>query len=120
MKIYYDPELKERAKILRKRSTLPEVLLWNHLQAKKMMGFRFHRQKPIDHYIVDFFCKPLRLIIEIDGPCHDYKDVREKKRDDRLKSFGYNMLRFRNDEVMKNIDRVLLVIRQWISDHESL
>ena len=54
MKLYYDPKLKQLARKLRKNMTLPEVLLWNQLKGKKL-GYDFHRQKPIDHYIVDFY-----------------------------------------------------------------
>ena len=59
--------------MLRKNSTLSEVLLWNELKGKKLMGIDFHRQKPIGNYIVDFFSPELRLVIEIDGITHAYK-----------------------------------------------
>ncbi|MDP2993407.1 MAG: DUF559 domain-containing protein, partial [Deltaproteobacteria bacterium] len=73
MRVYYNPKLKELARRLRNSSTLSEVLLWNHLKGKQMKGYDFHRQKPIDNYIVDFFCTKLRLIIEIDGDSHLFK-----------------------------------------------
>ncbi|MDD8018536.1 MAG: DUF559 domain-containing protein, partial [Bacteroidota bacterium] len=63
----YKPKLKEIAKTLRKNSTLGEVLLWKRLRNKQMLGYDFHRQKPIDQFIVDFFCPALNLAIEIDG-----------------------------------------------------
>ncbi len=71
MKLWYNPELKEKAKMLRSNSTLAEVLFWNQLRDKKLW-YDFHRQKPIDYYIVDFYCPKLNLIIEIDDS--DYKD----------------------------------------------
>ncbi len=67
MKIRYNPKLKALARELRKNSTLSEVLLWNHLKGGQMKGYQFMRQKPIDDYIVDFYCSKLTLIIEIDG-----------------------------------------------------
>jgi very-short-patch-repair endonuclease len=56
MRIYYNPKLKERARELRNSSTLSEILLWNELKQKKILGFQFYRQRPIGNYIVDFFC----------------------------------------------------------------
>jgi len=67
--------LKERARFLRNNSTLSEILLWEYLKNKKIMDYDFHRQKPLDKYIVDFYCPELMLAIEIDGDSH---------RDDRL------------------------------------
>ncbi len=61
MKIYYDPKLKTLSRKLRNNSTLSEVLLWNMLKSKKMKGCQFVRQKPIDNYIVDFYCSKLKV-----------------------------------------------------------
>ena len=72
--IPYDPKLKQLARELRNKSTLAEVLLWKHLKGKQIQGYDFHRQKPLDQYIVDFFCSELMLAIEIDGDSHDYKE----------------------------------------------
>ena len=69
--IPYNPNLKKRAKYLRKNSTLSEVLLWNHLKGGQMMGYDFHRQKPLDRYVVDFFCSELMLAIIV----HDKKSI---------------------------------------------
>ena len=68
--IPYNPILKERAQELRNNSTFSEIMLWNHLKKKQMRGFDFDRQRPIDNYIVDFYCKDLFLAIEIDGERH--------------------------------------------------
>ncbi len=65
MKIYYNPELKLRARELRKRGTPAEIKLWNRLRAKQFFNLQFMRQKPIDEYIVDFYCSKLKLVIEI-------------------------------------------------------
>jgi len=72
MKIRYNSKLKQLARNLRNNSTLSEVLLWNELKARKVKGLRFMRQKPIGHYIVDFYCSKLKLAIEIDGDSHGY------------------------------------------------
>jgi len=70
--IPYNPKLKELARELRKNSTLSEVLLWLKIKGK-VMGVEFHRQVPIDNFIVDFYCHELMLAIEIEGSSHDEK-----------------------------------------------
>jgi very-short-patch-repair endonuclease len=70
--IPYNPKLKPLAKQLRHNMTVAEVLLWNRLKGKQMRGYDFDRQRPIDEYIVDFYCKDLMLAIEIDGASHDH------------------------------------------------
>jgi len=76
MKISYHPKLKELARKLRNNSTKSEIKLWQYLKSKRMMGYDFHRQKPIDNYIVDFFCNKLQLAIELDGYTHTFKKNR--------------------------------------------
>jgi len=65
--IPYNKSLKEFSRELRNHSTLSEVLLWNKLRASQFRGYGFNRQKPLNQYIVDFYCKKLNLVIEIDG-----------------------------------------------------
>ncbi|MDB5138696.1 MAG: hypothetical protein JWR12_612 [Mucilaginibacter sp.] len=71
--IPYNPKLKALARKLRKDMTYGEVLLWNELKEDKLWGFDFDRQRCIDNYIVDFYCKDLMLAIEIDGMSHIMK-----------------------------------------------
>jgi len=63
--------------------TLSEILLWQQIKGKKVLGYDFHRQKPIDEYVVDFYCPELKLVIEIDGDSHDGKEkedfIRQQK-----------------------------------------
>ena len=70
MKLKYNPKLKQRSRELRKNSTFAEKLLWHNLRGKQFFRYQFTRQKPIGNYIVDFYCKELKLIIEIDGISH--------------------------------------------------
>lgn len=70
MKIYYNPKLIPLARKLRNNSTRSEILLWEELKNRKMLGYRFLRQKPIEEFIVDFFNNKLKLVIEIDGDSH--------------------------------------------------
>ncbi|MGV2481542.1 UNVERIFIED_CONTAM: DUF559 domain-containing protein, partial [Salmonella enterica subsp. enterica serovar Weltevreden] len=70
----YNPALKELAQRLRKQGILSEVLLWKKIK-NKSLGVEFHRQVPLDNYIVDFYCHELMLAIEIDGNSHDHSEV---------------------------------------------
>jgi very-short-patch-repair endonuclease len=74
MKVYYNPNIKSKAQKLRQDSTFAERLLWKHIKKKQLLGYQFSRQKPIDEYIVDFYCNKLNLIIEIDGISHNNKE----------------------------------------------
>ncbi|NJR63962.1 MAG: DUF559 domain-containing protein [Cyanobacteria bacterium CRU_2_1] len=77
----YEPHLKELARQLRKNMTLGEVILWNHLKGKQLHGYDFDRQRPIDRFIVDFYCKELMLAIEIDGSSHDSPAAQQRDLD---------------------------------------
>jgi very-short-patch-repair endonuclease len=116
--IPYNPELKELARDLRKNMTLSEVLLWNQLKQKNMMGYDFDRQRPIGNYIVDFYCKELSLAIEIDGDTHIYRNEEDDKRQVTLEKSGVRFLRFDDIEVKKNMSNVLRVIEDWISKNQ--
>jgi len=119
MKVYYTPKLKEVAPKLRNNMTLSEVLLWNQLKKRKMKGYDFHRQKPIDKYIVDFFCPKLKLIIEIDGESHIYKGNEDVKRQKKLESLGFHFLRYKDIDIKKDIKDVLVSIENWIEEYEK-
>lgn len=73
--IPYDKNLKEFSRYLRNNSTTAEVLLWHYLKASQMHGYSFNRQKPLGRYIVDFYCRKLNLVIEIDGDSHKVDEV---------------------------------------------
>jgi very-short-patch-repair endonuclease len=117
--ISYNPKLKDLAKQLRKNSTLSEVLLWQQLKGKQMMGYRFHRQKPIQNYIVDFFCHKLMLAIEIDGITHNEKIADDIQRQQEIELLGIHFLRFDDNDVKRNLAGVLEAIKMWIEKQES-
>jgi very-short-patch-repair endonuclease len=119
--IDYEQYLKELARKLRQNMTLSEVLLWQRLKRKQMRGYDFDRQRPIDQYIVDFYCKDLKLAIEIDGSSHDGEEakINDDIRQERLESLGVRFLRFTDADVKRNMEMVVVLIELWI-DESSL
>ncbi|MGR3219435.1 MAG: endonuclease domain-containing protein [Candidatus Anammoxibacter sp.] len=116
MIINYNSKLKGFAGKLRNNSTKSEIRLWQYLKGKKMMGYDFHRQKPIDSFIVDFFCNKLNLAIELDGYTHTFVEIaiKGKLRQEKLQGLEISMLRFSDEEVIKNTEGVLMVIKGFI------
>jgi very-short-patch-repair endonuclease len=114
----YNPKLNSLAKALRQNMTFAKILIWNELKQKKMSGFDFDRQRPIDNFIVDFYCKDLMLAIEIDGISHDSEEVYQEdiKRQAKLESYGISFLRFDDREVRNDIENVIRMIEGWIED----
>lgn len=117
--IPYKSGLKEKARKLRKDSTLSEILLWQHLKNRQMLGFDFDRQKPVDSFIVDFFCNELMLAIEVDGDSHEGKESYDLDRQEKLESLGIHILRFDDIEVKTNMVQVLDVIEKWIQQYTT-
>ena len=115
-KIHYNPKLKEFARKLRNNSTKAEIILWNHLKGKKLKEFDFHRQKPIDNYIVDFFCNKLMVAIELDGYTHSFEEVlvKDEAKEKSLKDLGITVLRFTDKDVIDNTEGVLKNIQDYI------
>ena len=107
------------AKGLRKRTTDAERFLWKHLRLKQLDGFKFRRQEPIDNYIVDFVCFERRLIIEVDGGQHAQETLKDSVRDGHFKRNDFKVLRFWNNDVLRNIEGVLSVIRGELSASPS-
>ena len=110
--IPYNPRLKPLARKLRNNSTKSEAFLWNYLKGKRMHGFDFHRQRPVDEFIIDFFCQELYLGIELDGYSHllDESRSRDQNKERRLKELGVKLIRFWDEEVFNDLDNVLRVI----------
>jgi len=117
--IPYDPKLKERARNLRLNSTLAEILLWKYLRGKQFGGYKFHRQKPLYHYIVDFFSSELMLAIEVDGISHDGKIHYDNQRQKFLESNGIKFLRFTEDQIKRHMEGVWEVINDWIKQEKE-
>lgn len=100
----------EKAKTLRQNSTEAERELWQHLRRFQMNGHKFRRQHPIGPYIVDFACIERNLAIEIDGGHHSKEAEYDDARTEWLESQGFKVLRFWNNQVLKEIEAVKLAI----------
>ncbi len=115
------------ARSLRRDSTPSEKLLWQVLRGRSMAGYKFLRQHPVfyridkncvEFYIVDFYCSGLKLIIELDGPIHEYQIEQDKERESKLKSRGFFILRIKNEE-LSEIDSVIELIHETVDNQLS-
>lgn len=111
------------ARELRKNMTRAEKLLWEELRNKKLEACKFRRQHIIHYeqsmngdkyFIVDFYCPELKLVIEVDGPIHQFQKSTDRRRDEVLHALGYELLRFTNKEITNNMPHAIDVIRQEI------
>jgi cyclase len=111
----------ERAKDLRNRMTEAEIVLWGYLK-QKPSGYKFRRQHPLGLYIADFYCHKLLLVIEVDGKIHEREDVarNDKERQEIIESLGLKVIRFTNEEVHKQFEKVVSEIEKIINHHRSL
>lgn len=91
----------QRAKILRNQLTEAETVLWNYLRLKPF-GCKFRRQHPLKDYIADFYCHQLKLVIEVDGSIHYNNKKADQERQNIIESEGIKVIRFSNDEIIKN------------------
>lgn len=97
------------ARNLGKHMTYPETILWSWIRLKQLKGYQFYRQKPVDEYIVDFYCPKAKLVIELDGGRHKTADSIKKDtvKDKNLVNLGLKVLRFDNNDITENIEGVL-------------
>jgi len=115
--IPYNPKLKALARELRKNSTLSEILLWNEIK-KKALGYEFHRQVPINEFIVDFYCHELLLAIEIDGSTHDYNFDYDDFRQTLLQEYGITVIRYSDIDIKRNMNDVLRSLGNIVNEME--
>lgn len=109
----------QRARILRQNQTETERMIWRFLRAGRFKEYKFRRQYPIGRYIVDFACLELRLVIEIDGSQHN-ENWKDAERTAFLNKFEYEVLRFWNNDVIRNIDGVLEMISLALTERERI
>ena len=116
--IPYNRHLKERVRELRKNQTPAELEVWEVIRMKKL-GVEFHRQVPLLHYIVDFYCHEIGLAIEVDGKIHELQVIEDGMRQGKLEQYGVHFLRFTNDEVLNDLKTVLDKVKDKILESLS-
>lgn len=113
----YNKHLKHNARELRKNGTPGEAILWKYvLKAKQFYGLQFNRQFIIEKYIVDFVCRKLKLVIELDGQYHDQIIEKDKSRDLRLKELGFIIVRIPEKFVMEDVNAVYHYLKSFIPE----
>jgi len=116
--MYYTakPEVIEAAKILRKRMTYSEELLWEKLNKKQICGLRFRRQHPIDIFIADFYCHKVRLVVEIDSEIHNRRKDYDIGRTAEMERYDIKVIRFTNYQITNNIAEVIKSIEAVVKE----
>ncbi|WP_415782667.1 endonuclease domain-containing protein, partial [Flavobacterium jumunjinense] len=114
LKLPYNPELKNRAKSLRKGYNFAEVVFWKQVRNKSFWGIDFDRQKIIGNYIVDFYIKKLGLVIEIDGESHNNKENYDLKRENYMLSQGVLIFKTTNFRILHDLDNVMKELEHFI------
>jgi very-short-patch-repair endonuclease len=104
-------ELQTAAREMRREPTPAEDALWEALRGRRLDALRFRRQHPVGRFVLDFYCPIHKLVVEVDGDVHDTQQERDAERTAVIEAHGYRVVRFRNEEVMQNLPRVLARIR---------
>ena len=113
------PHLRRNARRMRSAMTEAELKLWNEVRAHRLMGLSFRRQVPIGRYIVDFACPEHRLVVEIDGSQHAAEQAHDLARTAYLEAQGWQVVRFWNEDVLKDLDNVCTHILRVIGRHDN-
>ena len=95
-------------------------MVWNYLRRKQLEGLKFRRQQPVGRYIADFICFEKKIVIEVDGGQHALDKENDIERDEWFEKQGFQVLRFWSNEVLRNIEGVLEVVRNSCLNHPPL
>jgi very-short-patch-repair endonuclease len=102
---------------MRQHLTAAELKVWDKLRGDQLLGLRFRRQHRVGAYIADFFCHAAKLVVEVDGDSHDERQEYDEKRTHWMSQHkGLRVVRYTNDDVMKDLDAVLENIADWCSN----
>ena len=112
------PDIFKKAKELRKYETDAEKILWTKLNRNQIMGLQFRRQHPIDRFIADFYCAKIKLVIEVDGSIHELPENQDYDigRSEILNDFGITVIRFSNEQVIKEIEKTIKEIEKTVNN----
>jgi very-short-patch-repair endonuclease len=109
----------QMARRLRRNQTDAERILWFRLRDRRLGGWKFRRQMLLNGFVVDFCCPDAKVVIEIDGGQHVARREQDARRTANLEASGYLLLRFWNNEVMRNVEGVLQSILSTLNQHTS-
>jgi len=112
-------ELRELSRINRQKPTKAELLIWNMILRKKYLGYKFLRQKPLNQFILDFYCSKLLLDIEIDGDSHLNQQNHDDGRDEILSSLGIKTIRYNNEAVLMTLNTVIEDLKVKINNRQN-
>ena len=112
-------KLRPLARQMRRELTAAEDFLWQRLRNHQVSGAKFRRQHAIDRFVVDFYCASAHLVVEVDGPIHDYTPEEDAIRQELLESLGLCVVRFTNDEVLHESERVVKAICDALKRSEA-
>jgi len=119
-KMFYDatPNSFEKARCLRSNTTKHEQMPWEYLRKNRILGVRIKRQHPIGTYIADFYCHAAKLVIELDGVSHNSADQKlyDKERTFNLKLDGLKVIRFSNEQIVKDLNNVIAEITKEVQE----
>lgn len=115
----YLEQLRWAAKINRRKLTKSESKIWYEFLKNRPMNYKFTRQKPLDRFILDFYCSKLLLVIEIDGGYHIKKQEQDLKRDKFLNCLNIKTIRFENEEILNNLEKVKSEIIKNIQERKA-
>jgi very-short-patch-repair endonuclease len=105
-----------RARQLRKNETSAEWLFWQMIRNRKVKGFKFRRQHPLNKYITDFYCHEAKLVIELDGDIHLLEEIKayDEVRENEIKELGLTVMRFNNEEIFAEAHKVIEKIEVYL------
>jgi len=103
------------ARAFRQGGVLAEDRLWAMVRGRKIDGFKFRRQVPIDRFFADFLCLEAKLIVEVDGPSHNHQADYDQRRTEVLESLGYRLIRFTNLDVLGDPSGVRIRLRKALA-----
>jgi very-short-patch-repair endonuclease len=113
-------QTRRRAVDLRCKATGPEQRLWSILGRRRLGGFKFRRQHPIEPYIVDFYCAAAKLVVELDGESHEGRQAYDEVRELQLRTLGLRIVRVTNDDVLNNLEGVAeAILREAIANRDE-
>ena len=110
------PVTQKRSRVLRNQSTDAERHLWQRLRNRQLEGHRFRRQVPIGSYIADFACLEAKLVIELDGSQHQQSSAYDERRDNELRTQGFRVMRFWDNQVFQETDAMLEEILKALNE----